>query len=261
VSAAVKNGFTLTLNSWDTGFFNRKIGSLDYAGNLNVSRAILTAQLKNTILQAEKLGYKYLVLTDDKGRGKLRDVMLYMGFEVCDTAVDLKMRLSAEKINGLGDDKNSSVNAGFADSSELKGLRSLSESAFIKSRFYKIKFAKKKDVGRYHYNWVVNLFENRNSRVITAKNGNKVMGFLGFVLDRAKKTSRIALIATKASSRGKGYGTALLRAYFKYVYKKGIKTLYVKTQRENKGARNFYRKNGYKEFSFEEKYHLYLPIR
>ena len=253
-----KNVFNVNLNKWDTDFFNKKIGILEFSGRTNIPKNILIEMLDAVILEAVRNSYQYLVIAENKGRKKLKEVICAKGFKLCDASVDLKINLSAGKLKKLDHDFNSGAETGFAKRSDLKELKEIAEKSFTRSRFYNIKFAKKKDVDRYHYVWVRNLVEGRYSKVMVIKKDKRIMGFLGFTLDRENRSSRVVLIATRVSCRGKGYGGTLLEAYFKYVYGLGIEVLYVRTQMENEGARKFYTKNGYKEYSFDEKYHIYL---
>lgn len=250
--------FIIHKNTWDTEFFKKKIGNLEYSGGPKLSLKILKELLAETLREAKKQGYEYLVFTDTNGLKNIKDVINKNGFALCDSCVDFKMCLTAEKIKELDDWMVDGPMVKFARTSHLQYLKEISEKAFIRSRLYKIDFVRKKEIDKYHFIWVKNLFQGDNSKVLVIKDKSRIMGFLALTMDLKDKSSRINLIATRAAARGKGYGSILMKTYFKYVFEKGIRTLFVKTQKENTGARNFYLKNGYSEFCFEEKFHIYL---
>ena len=82
---------------------------------------------------------------------------------------------------------------------------------------------------------------------------------MGFVTIKIKnQDAHIGLIAVSEEAQGKGVGSSLLKAAENFAYTKGAKTIYVPTQITNLPACKFYQHYGFKEFSKEYTYHLWI---
>jgi len=248
----MKKGIVVTRNEWDSRFFKRKIGDIICARK--PVKNGFRHSLRRVLARAAEDGFEYLVVTLGKIPAWQREILSSEGFEVCDSSVDLRMKTPG----GLGRAVPGKYKVGFADKLDIESLKRIAEKSFRRSRLYRMKFAKSKDVDRYHHVWVKNLFKGKASYVMVAKTRDKVIGFIGFTVDVTAGSSRINLIAASSSTRGKGVGSSLMAGYLAYAEKRGVKTLYVKTQEDNVLARKFYKKLGYKEYSFESKYHIFL---
>lgn len=88
----------------------------------------------------------------------------------------------------------------------------------------------------------------------------KVDGKIAGMLTLAQKGGwgDIGLIAVDTDYRGQKIGHHLLNAAYKYFYDLGITDLGVETQTQNKGACQFYEKNGFQVYKSEYLYHVWL---
>lgn len=239
-------------NNWDSEYFGFKIGMITYEGPRNVLKARLSDMVQDALEKARKLGYKYLVFPATEGMTKITKIFKDEGFILADSGVDFKLDLRSVKVHGCTDMFDVTV----ANKDDLTGVKRIARTAFPLSRLYRLEFASKKDVDEYHAVWVSNLYKGRRSAVFAAKSGRKVRAFLAVSTDPVGRFARIVLIASGKGQRGKGAGSALMYYFIDWARGKGIKTVYVKTQKENVRAVKFYRKHGFKLYARDYKYHI-----
>jgi dTDP-4-amino-4,6-dideoxy-D-galactose acyltransferase len=106
--------------------------------------------------------------------------------------------------------------------------------------------------------WIENsLSGSFADKVLAAYDEDRVVG----VVTLQKKdpfTGKIGIIAVDGNFRGKKIGHKLLESAENYFYELGVKELEVVTQKENKGACNFYEKNGFTVKDIKHVYHFWV---
>ncbi len=82
---------------------------------------------------------------------------------------------------------------------------------------------------------------------------NQTIGFLSFSLFFDE--SELLLIALKPEFQNKGYGKMLMEFYLKTMKDNNIKTCYLEVSVNNLKAINFYKRFGFSQYGFREKYY------
>lgn len=82
---------------------------------------------------------------------------------------------------------------------------------------------------------------------------NQTIGFLSFSLFFDE--SELLLIALKPEFQNKGYGKMLMEFYLKTMKDNNIKTCYLEVSVNNLKAINFYKRFGFFQYGFREKYY------
>lgn len=243
----------LNANKWDSKYFGLKIGNLEYHGARapkNLTLDMICKKVKN----AEKSGYKYLIFSFSDNQSYLHDILPKSGFTPSASYIDLVSPVDKKRYSSFEDKYDVKV----ATKSELVQAQDIAATAFRLSWTYRLKFASKKDIDSYHRTWVRNLHKGSVSTVFVAKFQGKIYGFLGIKENPKDKSARIILVAADKKMKGKGVGSALNHTAFGWAKGKNIKKIYVKTQAENVQALGFYKKHGFKLYSRDYKYHMYL---
>ena len=105
----------------------------------------------------------------------------------------------------------------------------------------------------WNYNMFKSELENKNSKLIVAKENSSILGFAGiwFVIDVAHITN----IVVKKDLRKKGIGTALLNEIIKQCKEKNINEITLEVNEKNIAAINLYKKNGFENVGLRKKYY------
>lgn len=105
----------------------------------------------------------------------------------------------------------------------------------------------------WNINNLKNDFNNPNSTYFTAKIGDEIVGFAGFlaICDEAN----IMNIVTKFSKRNIGIGTKLLNALIDSAKKQGLKSITLEVNANNYSAIHLYKKFEFKRIGLRKKYY------
>lgn len=237
----------LKLLTWDSEFFKIRIGRLNLHSLSNIE------ELTNTLLEAKNTGYNLIYLFASPGLA-LEKYFEAGDFEV--TLVDTKVTFC----------RHSPFTNTFpvgveVYQEEIGAYDTLLKLAYASGEYSRFRLDEKlppQSFERLYKTWLDNSIGGAPAQLVYVyRDGGAIEGMvtLSFADD---DTSRIGLIGVDNSARGKGIGTALINACLHTSETKGVKKLLVPTQLNNKQACNFYRKNGFEEYSREDVYHVWL---
>ncbi len=119
------------------------------------------------------------------------------------------------------------------------------------SYLYKCGFAKRNVVDDYHVQWAENLYKDKNSVVFVIEVCSKVVRFVAMSVNRLKKIGIIVLIAVKKEYRGLNIGKSLVQKCIEWGVS-NVKSIEVKTQKNNKKDLSLYEKMGFKVVSTDK---------
>ena len=216
--------------SWDTRFFGFPVGKISVESNSSLS------EIKKSIdgfevcyvFSADPLENDAKIFQDEK-----------VIFQICIN--EAKSITKNPIVFGFQEDFERLVPLALA-SGEFSRFRLDPKFAFFFERLYTEWLAK-------------SLKRVIADEVLVCQKENRDAGFI--TVKRNTDNVEIGLIAIDKDFRGQGIGSSLINAAFNYTYFEGLRHLMVATQRRNKGAINFYKKNGFTEVGSIFVYHLW----
>lgn len=208
---------------WDTDFFNLKIGEIIFSESEDFSNVS---------------DYDLLYIVSD---------------EDFDLKIDgFTNTFSEQKVKFIKEiDEVSKINENIFSHSEIEyNLQEIYQLAFESGKHSR--FLLDKNFGTEKFKELYRLWiDNSISKtfaddVLLYKRNQEIAGLLTYKNTDDKAT--VGLIAVSNQHQGKGIGGILLNHLETILYQKGIKSLMIPTQFENKQACNFYNKQGYSIF-------------
>ena len=215
---------------WDSSFFNKEIYSFDQLEDLSNLN-----ELKNCIIQ------KKINNNDILSEIKLKEKdFKYIGghitleFSLLNICIRKNLLIKQANIN------------------QLDEIKIIIKNLYPYSRFYKINAKKVDD---FYFEWVKKAILGQFDDIcFVYTEVEKIKGFI--TLKVKNKELYIGLIGVDKNETSKGIGKELLIKAIEFGKLHSCEKIVVATQTENKGAINFYKKNGYKIIQ-EEKWFYY----
>ena len=215
---------------WDSDHFGTNIAELD-AKKLNANQVIF-----DSYIQSEKISIvqSCCEISDIEAMNALEK----NGFLFADIKMSYVINLTDAII--------SKTDLLCADKKDVPLLREIAAESFVgQSRYYHNLFDKNKADDLYRM-WIEKSVRGELDDVcFKIEHDGFPIGFItGKSLD--DKSARIGIIGVNNKFQGKGAGSKLLNGLFRHYQLEGKERIYVSTQGKNRGANNFYIKNGFK---------------
>jgi dTDP-4-amino-4,6-dideoxy-D-galactose acyltransferase len=232
--------------SWDSDFFNKKIGKISY----DIPDE---TKLKKVLEKAKTEHYQLLYIFAPE-RLCIGDEILknYSG-----KLVDRRILYSHQIENILERNQFSEIVTLYSEkvlSNELENLAYLSGKY---SRFNLDENFEQDIFRRLYKTWIIKSVQKEMAdSVLIVKDYDTIVGMV--TLNYGEKVGTIGLIAVSALAQGKGYGKKLINACIYDLYKRNISTLEVPTQANNISACLFYEKCGFTCKLITNIYHFWL---
>ena len=226
---------------WDSDFFKKKIGCINFKQNDNIN--VLLIEAKNKRYQLIYLfGNKDCYIEDgilSQYNGHLADrKIIYQ--KKTQPIISLPFHVFEYKENIL--------------TPELEQL------AYESGNYSRFKLDRNFDDGDFYRMYKIwmekSVKKQMADNVFVIKENDIIKAMVTMKIDATK--GRIGLISVSAATQGKGYGKALLVACEQELINKNITMLEVPTQIDNKQACGFYEKYGFIMHSITNIYHFWL---
>jgi dTDP-4-amino-4,6-dideoxy-D-galactose acyltransferase len=220
--------------TWDSAFFQKKIGTLE-APSLDLS------SLKDTLKKAKKDGFEYLTCRLARQDTVLIRHLESNGFYLTDIGVTLVMDTQRYFQKGKQSRPIKQHAIKTTTLEDVPALQKYVTSLFPESRFYNDPFFSREDADRLYRAWVENSVRGEAADIVFHIPGT---GFIS-CKKAGKNSGQIVLIGVKKSFRGKGYGTTLITEAMEWFRRERINSVTVRTQVRNTKALNFYIHSGF----------------
>jgi dTDP-4-amino-4,6-dideoxy-D-galactose acyltransferase len=220
--------------TWDSKFFNRKIGELKV-----VSESL--PHMKHAVERAKKDGFKYVICKMQSQQTALIKLLESLGFYLSDIgviwAVETKKFLHKNVNKNLYNRKSIKI----AAEKDIHMLQEIVKSLFLESRFYSDPFFSKEEADRLYQTWIENSVKGNAADIVFC------IPDKGFITCKKLPlySGEIVLIGVKKDLRGKGIGTILIENAIRWFKTQGTNVVSVRTQLKNLRAMNFYVKLGF----------------
>lgn len=215
--------------TWDSTLFQRKIGALIIASQK-------PSQIRSAVDRAKKEGFRYLLCKLKSQDTQSIQFLESSGFYLTD--IGITFAIVSEKFMYKNAHKNSAIqnSVKVATLQDIPVLTKMISSLFPESRFYNDPFFSKKEADRLYQAWIENSVKGEAADIVLH------IPRSGFITCRksGKSSGEIVLIGVKKNSRGKGFGTALMKEAMDWFMQERITTVKVRTQLKNISALNFY---------------------
>jgi len=132
--------------------------------------------------------------------------------------------------------------SGSLSAADQRQLRQLVLSSGHWSRFRQDPLLANQEYEKLYSTWWETI-TSQNHRVMVARKGKRLLGFITFRLLRGR--AYVDLFAVEGKSQGKGIGRNLMRCVFQEVYAKGLAQVGLSTQKANERAMDFYGQAGF----------------
>ncbi|MDN3690593.1 GNAT family N-acetyltransferase [Cyclobacterium jeungdonense] len=126
--------------------------------------------------------------------------------------------------------------------SDQRQLRELVLTSGQWSRFRQDPLMANQEYEKLYTTWWETI-TSQNHRVMVARRGKRLLGFITFRLLRGR--AYVDLFAVEGKSQGKGIGRNLMSRVFQEVYAKGLVQVGLSTQKANERAMDFYGRAGF----------------
>lgn len=227
--------------TWDSDFFNKKIGKIDIAND-----------------------YTFLVENLEKAFQQEYDLIYVFGNKNTDIPSEI-----LEKFNGKIVDRKITYSAKIEDlrtktTIEIKEFkeqngRQLYDLAYLSGTHSRFRLDEGLDIENFKHlyrEWIDKSVSHQIAKKVFVYEDNeniKAMVTLGV----REKAANIGLIAVDETLQGKGVGMSLINTCVQYCKTENITTLDVPTQLDNTQACKFYEKCGFSEKSVQNIYHFW----
>ena len=230
--------------TWDSAFFNRKMGELVIPSNE-------PTKIEGAIRKAQEHGFQYLTCRIENQDTSFIRLLESLGFYLSDigvtSAIETDKFLSNPPIPPFGKGGRRGILKGVRESikvatyKDIPMLKRMIKALFLESRFYNDPFFSKQEADKLYQAWIENSVKGLVADVVFC------IHHTGFVTCRkaGQGSGEIVLIGIKRGRRGKGFGTALVGQAMEWFKAQGIKTVSVRTQLKNLNAVNFYLRLGF----------------
>jgi len=229
--------------TWDSSFFNKKIGKIEYDQSPE-------GDLIRLLQTAKEDGYQLIYVFGDE-ENFVPDAVLN---QFNGRLVDRKC-LYSRTINA---DDSCESNAIEYQLTELTyDLESLALLSGTHSRFRLDKGFDKADFEQLYTIWMTrSLKKEISDKIFVVAESDKVMGMITMKIN--EDVGHIGLCAVSEAAQGKGYGGNLIKACVNELVSKKVYQLEVPTQMDNISACLFYEKCGFSIKSITNTYHFWL---
>jgi glycosyltransferase involved in cell wall biosynthesis/GNAT superfamily N-acetyltransferase len=251
IEKLLKNGKHTNMSSkfkhleWDTMSFGYKVASVN---PMRMEESELNEIAVDLRAKNYSLAYFFADPDDDISNNSLRRA----GALLADIKVTFSVQV--EEINDLSFPDN--IRPYPANTVSPK-LRSLALQSGDYSRFKTDPGFKNGEFEKLYVKWIENSVSGEIAgEVFIYDEGNDEKGFI--TVSVGKNESSIGLIAVDAEVRGKSIGRNLINKALSYSRERGIKTVDVVTQMNNKGACEFYKALGFQIKTIVNVYHLWI---
>jgi dTDP-4-amino-4,6-dideoxy-D-galactose acyltransferase len=217
------DSFTIELLEWDSDFFNKRIGQLNFEQNATM--------IENghgfDLIQAKVLVTNYQQI----------NLLNQLNFKLVEGEIDFSIDINIENKD------SNSVNIQLATTSDVQQIKAIVDNSFTASR-YRAPWFNEQQRNRFYQLWaekaVLGTFDDI---CILIKDDKNIKGFV--TLRFTDNTARIGLICVNSNYQGQGIATTLLKQAMVYSQTKNCKQLYVATQLANSSAIALYTKSGF----------------
>jgi len=229
--------------TWDSGFFDKKIGKIEYDWSPE-------GDLIQLFQTAKEDGYQLIYVFGD-GDTFVPDAVLN---QFNGRLVDRKCLYSKT----ITADDSCESNAVEYKLTELThDLESLALLSGAHSRFRLDKGFDNADFERLYAIWINrSLKKEIADKIFVVAEPDKVMGMITLKIN--EDVGHIGLCAVSEAAQGKGYGGNLIKACVNELLSKKVYQLEVPTQMDNRSACRFYEKCGFSIKSITNTYHFWL---
>jgi dTDP-4-amino-4,6-dideoxy-D-galactose acyltransferase len=230
--------------SWDSQFFNRKIGKIETEAPQESGR------LMDVLKQARNENYQLLYIYSKD----LLDNTAFDGSSV--QHVDLKRTYSLDIHGTVAEPQDPNI-AIFQRSNDASALYELAYQSGEYSRYRVDHRFGENDFRKMYRQWIDNCLTGKMADVVFIYTLNGIIN--GFItLKKQGNDATIGLIATSKEKRNQGIGKSLLNHARSYAEGLGMSTLFVTTQGGNSNACRFYERNRFLLESELNIYHCWL---
>ena len=242
--------WTFTEDAWDTFFFKRKMGKLHFERQVRSpgfpSRAILKAGLETTLGLTQQLGFRHVVCRLHESEAALQGVLKAAGFKLYDEGVTC---LFHDRANRRLEKPSRRVR--LAHREEIPMINRFAAASFVFSHFYRNPFFKRKEVDRYHAQWVRNIFKKPEGRILIVEEKGRPIAFLAYDYDAKDKKVKMLLQATDPKFRGQGIATELLKGLLVWGRARRVRLISSRMNQTNQAILRVHQKLGFKR-DFED---------
>lgn len=205
--------------SWDSDFFNRKVGQICKVSNLD---------------ESEKSSFDILYVNSSKN-------IEIKGFK---KTLEQTKVIFSKKINRVIKERSGNVYSVFKTNEYTNQLNELAFESGKHSRFLKDRFFGVDKFKELYQKWVENSLNGKFANdVLIYKSDDEIKGFVTYKIKNG--FAQIGLIAVSPKAQGLGIGSILINEVESLLYQDSITELRIPTQLENELACKFYTKLGY----------------
>ena len=227
--------------SWDSDFFNKKIGRILTENTDNLTQILEDAKSAN---------YQLVYVFGNKDFFVAEEILTQFSGKLIDRKVSFEKNI-----------ENAQERPVFISEYTSNELTAeLEELAYISGEYSRFKLDKKfetNDFYRMYKIWIENSVKRKIAdNVFVAKENDTIKGMV--TLKVGKEKGQIGLIAVSPDTQGKGYGKALISACENELLSKEVYKLEVPTQIDNQQACLFYEKCGFQVKDITNIYHFWL---
>ena len=229
--------------SWDSDFFEKKIGRI-YANQIS--------NLDNILSEAQRANYQLVYVFGDKDYFIDDNILKRFSGHLADRKVLYEKKT-------IGTKENLSFISEYKEDGLVPELEQLAYDSGKFSRFKRDKNFRKDDFYRMYKIWMENSVKKQmaDNIFVVIENGI-VKGMVTLKIKNEK--GHIGLIAVSPDVHGKGYGKALINACENKLFANGILSIDVPTQADNISACKFYEKCGFQLKDINNIYHFWILL-
>jgi dTDP-4-amino-4,6-dideoxy-D-galactose acyltransferase len=219
---------------WDSELIKRKIGML------TIDAEDLSA-IGKAVKLAEAEGFQYLLCKLTSQDTQVIRALESEGFYLTDIGATFGINTSEFLARNINRGPEIADIITPATQKDIPDLNKLIPLLFPESRFYHDPFYSKEEADNLYRAWIENSVNGREADIVFN------IPRTGFVTCKrtGKHSGKIVLIGIKKSSRGKGYGSALLFRAMEWFAGQKIDFVTVRTQLKNLNGMNFYLRYGF----------------
>jgi dTDP-4-amino-4,6-dideoxy-D-galactose acyltransferase len=237
---------TCEILEWDSSFFGKRIARLGVrrltAGALaELDDFVAKNQVECVYFLCEAMDAESIVLAEQHR------------FHLADIRVTLETRLGADGIQASEDLIVRKAAAG-----QKEALKAIARISHKDTRFYQDPHFQTSRCDALYETWIEKSCDGYADVVFTVELGGMVAGYITCHLD-GEAAGNIGLLAVSEAARGKGVGSALIRAALNWFSDEKRLLVTVVTQGRNNRAQRLYQHSGFVTRSVELWYH-YWPV-
>jgi dTDP-4-amino-4,6-dideoxy-D-galactose acyltransferase len=232
--------------SWDSDFFNKKIGRLLITDVNN---------LESFLKDAATTGYQLIYVFGDKEYFVNNDIIKKFNGKLIDRKIVYEKRITSAEGQLLSVAEGINISEYIDNELTLE----LEQLAYISGRYSRFKLDNnfgKNDFFKLYKIWLERSLSKEIADKVYVVKHNSIIGFV--TLKYNDDIGDIGLLAIDNNNQGKGYGKQLIQRCLLDLIQKEIYTINVSTQLDNKDACVFYEKCGFNTKLITNIYHFWL---